>query len=95
MLVVVTTWSGGDRLGGRLRRAALALMARTLPAIWGGLRPLDPTADLARAGFVTTRRLVLARGRYPSLVLSAQPAEPGSPPPGYVPDMADRRPFPS
>ena len=72
-LVVVTTWADGDHLRGRLTRAALALLARARPQTLGGMRPLDPTADLARAGFETTRREVLARGRYPSLVLAAQP----------------------
>ena len=67
-LVVVTTWAEG-----RLTRAALDRLARARPATAGGMRPLDPADDLARAGFATTRREVLARGRYPSLVLAAQP----------------------
>jgi len=67
-LVVVTTWAEG-----RLTRAALDRLARARPQTAGGMRPLDPTADLARAGFEMTRREVLARGRFPSLVLAAQP----------------------
>ena len=72
-LVVVTTWVDGNRLGGRLHRAALDRLARARPATAGGMRPLDPSADLAHAGFATTRREVLARGRFPSLVVAAQP----------------------
>ncbi len=79
-LVVVTVWSEGDHLGARLRRGALALVARARPQTWGGLCPRDPTADLARAGFAPSQRIVLARGRYPSLVLAA-PAPEGDPPP--------------
>jgi 2-polyprenyl-6-hydroxyphenyl methylase/3-demethylubiquinone-9 3-methyltransferase len=66
-LVVVTTWA--DR---RLTRAALDRLARARPQTAGGMRPLDPATDLARAGFETTQRVVLARGRYPSIVLAAQ-----------------------
>ncbi len=72
-LVVVTTWADGDHLRARLTRAALGCLARAFPKTAGGLRPLDPTADLAAAGFEATRRTVLARGRYPSLVLLARP----------------------
>ena len=72
-LVVVTTWADGDHLRGRITRAALDRLARARPQTAGGMRPLDPTADLARAGFATTRREVLARGRFPSLVLAARP----------------------
>ena len=72
-LVVATTWADGDHLRARLTRAALAGLARVLPKTAGGLRPLDPTADLAAAGFETIRREVLAHGRYPSLVLLAHP----------------------
>ena len=72
-LVVVTTWADGDHLRGRLTRVALDRLARARPQTAGGMRPLDPTADLARAGFATTRREVLARGRFPSLVLAARP----------------------
>jgi ubiquinone/menaquinone biosynthesis C-methylase UbiE len=72
-LITVTTWADGDHLRGRLTRAALHRLARARPETAGGMRPLDPTADLERAGFRTTRREVLARGRFPSLVLAAQP----------------------
>ena len=72
-LVVVTTWVDGDHLRGRLARAALDRLARARPASAGGMRPLDPSADLQAAGFETTAREVLARGRFPSLVLAAQP----------------------
>lgn len=72
-LVVVTTWVEGDHLSGRLRRAALDRLAHARPAVAGGMRPLDPSADLRQAGFETTAREVLARGRFPSLVLAARP----------------------
>ena len=39
-----------------------------------GLRPVDPTADLARSGFALTQRVRLPRHGYPSLVLGAKPA---------------------
>ena len=71
--MVVTTWADGDHVRARLTRAALERLARARPATAGGMRPLDPTDDLARAGFATTRREVLARGRFPSLVLAARP----------------------
>lgn len=51
-------------LHGTLRAAACAGPRRL-----GGLMPLDPASDLARAGFVTTRRPMLPRGGYPSVVL--------------------------
>ncbi len=70
-LVVVTVWAGDRRVGRWILRAALALAARVWPTTWGGLRPLDPSADLVAAGFVVTRRRVLPRGGYPSLVLVA------------------------
>ena len=72
-LVVVTTWVEGEHVRDRLHRAALDRLARARPATAGGMRPLDPSADLAQAGFETTRREVLARGRFPSLVVAAQP----------------------
>lgn len=68
-LVAVTVWSSA-----RPARAALTALAAARPRAWGGLRPLDPTADLAAAGFAVTRRLALARRGYPSLVLAAAPA---------------------
>lgn len=67
-LIVVTVWA--ER---RPVRATLALLASALPVACGGLRPLDPSADLPRAGFVLTRRVVLPRHGYPSLVLAAKP----------------------
>ena len=53
--------------------AVLAAAARLGPATWRGLRPLDPTPDLLRAGFGITRRAVVPRGGYPSLVIVARP----------------------
>ncbi len=73
-LVVVTPWADRRRAGGRLLSAALDAGARLWPGVCGGLRPLDPTADLTAAGFALTRRVVLPRGGYPSLVLAARPA---------------------
>lgn len=70
-LVVVTVWS--DR---PLVRRALALVARGVPLACAALRPLDPSADLARAGFHVTRRISLPRRGYPSLVLKAEPRVP-------------------
>lgn len=66
-LIVVTVWAGRP-----LVRGALGLLGRTLPSACGGLRPLDPSADLARAGFALTRRVELPRHGYPSLVLGAK-----------------------
>jgi len=75
-LVVVTVWSAGRPAGARLARAALGLAARSRPASWGGLRALDPSEDLRAAGFVPTRRVVLPRHGYPSLVIAARPSIP-------------------
>jgi hypothetical protein len=52
----------------------LDLLARARPVACGGLRPLDPSADLARGGFALTHRAALPRHGYPSLVLRAEPA---------------------
>jgi ubiquinone/menaquinone biosynthesis C-methylase UbiE len=71
-LVVVTPWADPRRPAGRIVRAALTLLADVRPASLGGLRACDPTADLVDAGFVVTRRRVLPRGGYPSLVLLAR-----------------------
>src|SRR5215218_1647572 len=71
-LVVVTVWSDERRAAGRLAGPALRSAACVRPRVWGGLRPLDPAADLAAAGFTATRRVVLPRGGYPSLVLAAR-----------------------
>ncbi|MEY2441859.1 MAG: hypothetical protein QOJ46_1285 [bacterium] len=70
-LVLVTPWADPRRLGGLIVHVGLRLLADLRPAALGGLRPCDPTADLVRAGFVVTRRRVLPRGGYPSLVLVA------------------------
>jgi len=66
-LVVVTVWSPRPAV-----RAALGLLARARPAACAALSPLDPSADLAHAGFAPTRRAVLPRRGYPSLVLGAR-----------------------
>jgi ubiquinone/menaquinone biosynthesis C-methylase UbiE len=66
-LVVLTVWSPRPAV-----RATLGLLARARPVGCAALRPLDPTADLARAGFVLARRVVLPRDGYPSLVLGAK-----------------------
>lgn len=73
-LVVVTVWADERRAGGRAVARLLRLAARARPAAWGGLRPLDPAPELAAAGFAVTRRAVLPRRGYPSLVLAATPA---------------------
>lgn len=66
-LVVVTVWSERAAV-----RAVLDRFARTMPVACGGLRPLDPAADLAAARFASTHRVVLPRHGYPSLVLGAK-----------------------
>jgi hypothetical protein len=66
-LVVVTVWSPRPVV-----RGVLAGLAGTLPLTCGGLRPLDPSADLVAAGLAVTQRVVLARSGYPSLVLGAE-----------------------
>jgi ubiquinone/menaquinone biosynthesis C-methylase UbiE len=73
-LVVVTTWIDDHRPLGRLTGHALRLAAQARASTWGGLRPLDPAEDLATAGFEITRRVVLPRGGYPSLVVEARPS---------------------
>lgn len=70
-LVVATVWVDERRAGGRVAATALRLAARIRPRVLGGLRPLDPSADLRAAGFAVTRRVVLPRGGFPSLVLFA------------------------
>lgn len=72
-LVTVTVWADDSCVRGRLISLALRAAARARPAAWRGLRPLDPSADLAAAGFVVTRRVVLPRRGYPSLVIAATP----------------------
>lgn len=68
-LVIVTVWS--DRVA---VRATLRVLQRTMRDAGIGLRPVDPTADLARSGFALTQRVRLPRHGYPSLVLGAKPA---------------------
>jgi ubiquinone/menaquinone biosynthesis C-methylase UbiE len=68
-LVVVTVWSPRPPV-----RGALELLARARPAACGGLRPLDPSAGLTRAGFTPEQRVTLPRRGYPSLVVGAKPA---------------------
>ena len=70
-LVVVTVWSGRA-----LVRRALDVLARGMPGACGGLRPLDPAADLARAGFRVTQRVHLPRRGYPSLAVGAKRGPP-------------------
>jgi ubiquinone/menaquinone biosynthesis C-methylase UbiE len=71
-LVVVSVWPDARSPGGRLARAVLGALARARPSAWGALRPLDPTADLVAAGFTVTRRVLLPRRGYPSVVLAAR-----------------------
>jgi SAM-dependent methyltransferase len=70
-LVVLTPWCDRFTPGGRVLHAAMAGLARRAPGRWGGLAPVDPAPDLDAAGLVVTRRAVLPRGGYPSLVLVA------------------------
>ena len=72
-LVATTVWVDRGTVGCRLLDPVLRGIARAAPARLGGLKPLDPTADLAAAGFLVTDRVVLPRGGYPSLVLRARP----------------------
>lgn len=73
-LVLATVWADPARPGGRVVHGVLAGLARARPRAWGGLRPLDPTSELAAAGLAPTHRVVLPRGGYPSLVLAARPS---------------------
>lgn len=73
-LVLVTPWCDRRRVGGRIACRGMAMVARARPATWGGLHPVDPTADLQAAGFAVTHRVQLPRGGYPSLVLGARVA---------------------
>lgn len=72
-LITVTVWSDPRRARGRLISRLLRVAARARPAAWGGLCPLDPSADLTGAGFLVMRRVVLPGRGYPSLVLAARP----------------------
>ena len=73
-LVVVTPWADRGTPGGRLVHGGLRGLARARPGSWGGLMPLDPTAELEAAGLAPTHRIFLPRGGYPSLVIRARPA---------------------
>ncbi len=73
-LVIVTVWANPDTAGGRLLSGVLPRLAAARPRRWGGLRPLDPTAELGPAGLVATHRVVLSRGGYPSVVVRARVA---------------------
>ncbi len=73
-LLIVTVWADPGTLGGRVVSGLLRGLARARPTTWGGLMPLDPTAELEAAGLVATHRIVLPRGGYPSLVLRARAA---------------------
>ena len=64
-LVTVTTWAARP-IGG----VFLSGLARAAPAMLGGLRPLDPRAELTAAGWLPARAATLHRG-YPSLVVLA------------------------
>lgn len=73
-LVLVTVWANPGSIGGRVLSGFLPRLAAVSPRRWGGLMPLDPTAELGAAGLVATHRVVLPRGGYPSLVVRARPA---------------------
>jgi len=73
-LVIVTVWANPDTVGGRMLSGVLPLLAAASPSRWGGLKPLDPTAELGPAGLVATHRVILPRGGYPSLVVRARVA---------------------
>ncbi len=71
-LVIVTPWANSHTVGGRMLNGVMRRLAAASPSRWGGLRPLDPTAELGPAGLVATDRVVLPRGGYPSLVVRAR-----------------------
>jgi ubiquinone/menaquinone biosynthesis C-methylase UbiE len=73
-LVIVTVWANPDTVGGWMLSGLLSRLAAASPSRWGGLMPLDPTAELGPAGLVATHRVVLPRGGYPSLVVCARVA---------------------
>ena len=66
-LVIVTVHAQRPAVAALLRAAA------RLGPRWRGLRPLDPSAELREAGFCITRRALVPRRGYPSLVLVARP----------------------
>ena len=71
-LVIGTVWANPDTIGGRMLKGVLPRLAAASPRRWGGLMPLDPTAELGPAGMVATHRVVLPRGGYLSLVVRAR-----------------------
>jgi ubiquinone/menaquinone biosynthesis C-methylase UbiE len=73
-LVIVTVWANPDTVGGRMLSGVQPRLAAARPSRWGGLLPLDPTAELGPSGLIATHRVVLPRGGYPSLVVSARVA---------------------
>jgi len=73
-LVIVTVWANPDTVGGRMLSGVQPRLAAARPSRWGGLMPLDPTAELGPSGLIATHRVVLPRGGYPSLVVSARVA---------------------
>ena len=72
-VVVITTWADRRRPGGWVVHHVLAGIAAAAPVGLGGLRPVDPTDALERAGLRVVRRLEHPRGGYPSLALLAVP----------------------
>lgn len=73
-VVLVTPWADPRAPVGPLLNGLLRHVATAAPRRFGGLMPLDPTPELEAAGLVATRRVVLRRGGYPSLVVRAIPA---------------------
>jgi len=73
-LVITTVWAEPATPGGAAVNATLRALAWSRPRAWGGLRPLDPTPELAAAGLAPTHKVVVPRGGYPSLVISARPS---------------------
>ena len=69
-LVVVTVWSARPA-----SRAVLRALAAAAPEQLGGLRPLDPRAELVRAGWLPQHAATVLGG-YPSMVvLARRPAD--------------------
>lgn len=73
-LVTVTVWADPAKPGSRALGRLMRRLAIFGPRRFGGLMPLDPTAELEAAGLAVTHRVVVPRGGYPSLVLRARPA---------------------
>lgn len=73
-IVVATVHVDHDRTPlSALVHTALTRASESYPRRWGGLKPLDPTADLRAAGLEPTRRVLLNRGGWPTLVIRARP----------------------